>query len=199
MATGTEIVSLVGVCIELTKFIIEIGRAAKDAHGLPKDLATLFDKFPAVRDLFVRAEKNNDKLTDEKRKLAEPILKNCKKALSQLAKLFEKICPRDSDNHLKRCWKGAKSAVFGQNSELEESWKEVQDCLDLLEKQQILEVGDVLNELNAAVASLAQVQDEGSKYTHYGDGPQQIAEAGGTIYTSGGGKHNTYTQIFGRT
>jgi hypothetical protein len=54
--SAADIIQLTDACIGITKTIISIGRAAKDAHGLPKDLANLFEQFPAVQDLFEKAK-----------------------------------------------------------------------------------------------------------------------------------------------
>jgi hypothetical protein len=192
--SAADIIQLTDACIGITKTIISIGRAAKDAHGLPKDLANLFEQFPAVQDLFEKAKQNNDNFEDDSRRSAEPVLKQCKEALDELQKLFEKVCPPDGANCLKRVWKGTKAEVLGRNTRLQESWKKVEGCLDLLEKSGVVIIGGKLDDLKKAVDSLAE--DGCIKNANYGSGPQNNNNGNGKQWNQGGGEGNTFAMNF---
>ena len=188
---------LIDACISLTKAVISIGQAVKDVNGLPKKLAKLFEQLPAVQDLFEEAQKTNDNLSIEVRKRAEPTLKNCKNALSHLHELFEKICPQEGDKTLKRVWKGTTAQVLGRNSDLQNVWMEVESYLDLLQKKQILDIGNKLDGMKETMKSLAQ--EESTKYTHTGLGHQIVTEGGSPIIGIQSGTGGTYHQHNGRT
>jgi hypothetical protein len=195
--SGGEVVQLIDACISLTKAIISIGQAVKDVNGLPTKLAKLFQQLPAVQDIFEEAQKANDNLSVEVRKRAEPTLKHCKDALDRLHILFEKICPREGDKTFKRVWKGTTAQVLGRNSELQNVWMDVESYLDLLQRKQILDIGDKLDGLKETMKSLAQ--EESSKYTHTGSGHQIVTEGGSPNIGIQSGTGGTYNQHIGRT
>lgn len=67
----------------------------------------------------------------------------------------------------------------------------VESCLSLLQKRQILDVGDKLDGLKEILESLAE--DDSSKYANYGSGNMFIAEQGGSVSNQqGGGNDNTF-------
>ena len=191
--SAADIIQLTDACIGITKTIISIGRAAKDAHGLPENLANFYEQFPAVRDLFERAQQNNANLKEDSRQSAEPVLKQCKEGLDKLQALFEKVCPPDGANSMKRAWKGTKAEILGRNTRLQELWKKIEGCLDLLERNGIFDIGDKLDEMRKVVDSLAE--DGGIKNAHYGSGPQNNNESG-KQWNQGGGEGNTFAMNF---
>lgn len=192
MAEAAAIVSLINACIGLTKEIINIGQAAKDAHGLPENLAHLFEQLPPLQHLFEKAKENNDKLDPTLRNNARPVLKQCEEAFQQLEALFKDLCPEDGANPAKRIWKGASAAIFGKNTKLQKLWKQIEGYLNTLEKQEIFIIGDALSGLKDAVELLAK-DGEGVKFTHHGCGNQNVTEKGGTSFNTGGGNNNNYT------
>lgn len=187
--SGSEAVAIIGVvdaCIGLTERIIAICQAAKDSHGLPKKLKDLFEQLPTLQHLFEKAKQNNNNKFDiNARKNAGSALENCEKALGQLEALFEAICPKADANPAKRIWKGASASISGKNSKLQELWKQIEGCLDTLEKEEIFSIGDELSGLKNAVISLAE--EDSSKYTQNGPGHMYVTEAGGESYITGGG------------
>lgn len=193
--TGVEavagIVGLVSDCISLTKIIIDIGKAANDNRGLPKKLRDLFDELPHIKDVFEQAQKNsNSNLNDERRKHAELTLQKCKSALQELEVLFIKVCPEDDADRFKRVCKATSATVLGRNSKLQQLWEQINGYLNTLEKEEIFVIGDKLNDMKDAIASLAE--EDGGKNVNYGSGPQNNAE--GDQNNQGGGTNNKYTQ-----
>ncbi|KAG9570574.1 hypothetical protein KCU71_g1592, partial [Aureobasidium melanogenum] len=191
-AEAIAIIPLIEACIDITKAIIKIGEAAKSASGLPKDLAGLFAEFPTVQALFERGQKKARTTSEDERSTIAPVLENCEKNLEKLQALFEKVCPRDDANHVKRVWKSTKASVLGRNSELQSLWKKVVHDLNLLEKKHILDIGDKLEGMSGKVDKLAE-DEEKSRVSNYGSGPL-IHTEGGNSFSQGGGEHNQYTQ-----
>lgn len=176
MAEAMAIVQMVEACIALTKLIIDIGQAAKNAQGLPKKLAGLFDQVPLLKGLFEKAKENSSKLDASSRKDAEPVLQKCEDALDKLHGLFKDICPKDQDNWGKRIYKGTKATIFGKNSKLQGLWKEIKEYMETLEQQQIFQIGDRLSGLEDAMMALAEEEEAGGKYTYNGVGDMFVTE-----------------------
>jgi hypothetical protein len=191
------LVQLVDACIGITHAIITIAQAARNDNGLPKKLAKLFEELPAVYDIFEKAKQRNGTIEDETHRSAKPVLKQCKEDLEALKALFEKICPLDGSSRFKRVWSGAKAEVIGRNTKLLSLWEAIQGHLEILEKKEIFEIGDTLDGFKKAMESLAE--EEGSRYTNNGTGPQIINEGEGNQYIQGGGTGNTFAQNFGST
>jgi hypothetical protein len=186
-AEAIAAIQLIDACIGITKTIIDIGRAACDAQGLPPKLRDLFEKLPAIEQLLESAHDSCEErgITEDASKSALPILKQCEEALDRLRDIFRKACPKDGENRTKRIWKGAKVVFFGRDSQVQKLLITIQDNLKLLEQQEIYIIGDKLDALQQVTEALAD-NDEG-KYTHTGAG-NIIANEGGspTNYVVGG-------------
>jgi hypothetical protein len=186
-AEAIAAIQLIDACIGITKTIIDIGRAACDAQGLPPKLRDLFEKLPAIEQVLESAHDSCEEggVTDDASKSALPILKQCEEALDKLRDIFRKTCPKDGENRTKRIWKGAKAVFFGRDSQVQKLLVTIQDNLRLLEQQEIYIIGDKLDALQQVTEALAD-NDEG-KYTHNGAG-NIIANEGGspTNYVVGG-------------
>jgi hypothetical protein len=171
--TGAEAITaiqLIDACIGISKTIIDIGRAVHDSQGLPPKLRDLFETLPAIEELLESAHENceEERVTEDASKSAQPILKQCEEALSGLRDIFRKACPKDGENRTKRIWRGTKTVFFGRDSQVQKLLVIVQDNLKLLEQKQIYVIGDKLDALQQITEAL--VNDDGSKYMHTGAG-----------------------------
>lgn len=155
--SGAEVIGLIDACIGITTTILEIGRAVKDAQGLPPTLRDLCEKLPAIEDLLETARERceDGKVNDNNRKSAKPVLKQCEQALTELRHVFRKACPKDGDHRSKRIWKGARTVFFGRDGQVQTLLVSVQDNLWLLEQKEIFRIGDRLNELQLLTEALA--------------------------------------------
>jgi hypothetical protein len=171
-------IQLFDACIGITETIINIGRAVKDAQGLPPKLRDLCEKLPAIEDILESARKNceDGKVTEAASDSARPILQQCEQALGELQDIFKKACPKDRSDRYKRVWNGAKTVFFGRDSQVQRLLVLVQDNLRLLEQKEVYVIGDKLEELQHLTEALAQ--DNGGKYAHTGAG-NIIANEGG--------------------
>ncbi|KAK5134177.1 hypothetical protein LTR08_006837 [Meristemomyces frigidus] len=177
-AEAITAVQLIDACIDITKVIIDIGRAVHNAQGLPPKL---------------QENEGQGQVTEESSKNAKPILRQCELALGELRDLFKKACPKDGDNRGKRIWNGTKTVFFGRDSQLQKCLDTILGNLRLLEQKEIYVIGDKLDELQELTEALAH--DDGGKYTHAGAG-NIVANEGGapTNYVQGG---NNNRQING--
>lgn len=175
MAAGAEavaIVQLIDACIGITNTIIAIGKAVKDAQGLPPSLKELWEKVPAISELLSEASEKCDqgKVSASACDSAKPVLEQCKKALDELRVIFRKACPEDDDNTRQRLWKGTRTIFIGRESKVKKLLVTVQDNLRLLEQKEIYHIGDRLDELQQATEALSHDEGEGSKYMNVGPG-----------------------------
>jgi hypothetical protein len=192
MATGVEAITavqLIDACIGITKTILDIGRAVKDAQGLPPKLRDLCEKLPAIEELLENAQDDCEegRVTEDDEKSARPILEQCEQALKELRDIFRKACPKDGDDRVKRIWRGTRTVFFGRDGQVQKLLIVVQDNLRLLEQKEVFRIGDKLDELQQVTEGLAQ--DDGGKYTHTGDG-SIIANEGGNPTNNVVGGHN---------
>ncbi|KYG40135.1 hypothetical protein M433DRAFT_160864 [Acidomyces richmondensis BFW] len=182
-------IQLIDACIGIAKTIIDVGRAVKDAQGLPPKLRDLCEKLPTIEELLERARDSCEegRVAEDASKSAVPILQQCEQALGELRDIFRKACPKERDNRSKRIWKGTRVVFFGRGSQVQKLLVRVQDNLKLLEQMQVYVIGDKLDELQEVTEALAC--DDGGKYSHTGAG-NIIANEGGrpTNYVVGG--HN---------
>lgn len=188
--SGTEAITavqLIDACIGIANTIIDIGRAVHDAQGLPPKLRDLLEKLPAIQELLKNAHESCEegRITEDASKNAQPILKQCEEALAELRDIFRKACPKDGENRTKRIWRGAKTAFYGRDSQVQKLLVTIQDDLRLLEQKEIYVIGDRLDSLQQVTEALACTKD--GKYTHTGAGAI-IANEGGspTNYVVGG-------------
>ncbi|EMD69292.1 hypothetical protein COCSADRAFT_32036 [Bipolaris sorokiniana ND90Pr] len=185
-AEAITAIQLIDACIGIANTIIDIGRAVHDAQGLPPKLRDLLEKLPAIQELLESAQESCEegRITEDASKNAQPILKQCEKALAELRDIFRKACPKDKENRTKRTWRGTKTVFFGRNSQAQGLLVIIQDNLKLLEQKEIYVIGDKLDALEQVTKALA---DEDGKYTHTGAG-NIIANEGGssTNYVVGG-------------
>ncbi|GIZ42947.1 hypothetical protein CKM354_000619400 [Cercospora kikuchii] len=198
--TGVEainLVQLIGACISITETVIEIGRAAQDAKGLPPKLKELFERLPAINDLLQAANERTkkDEVSEESRNSIKPVLEQCQTSLEQIRGLFHKACPEDGDNYGKRFWKGSKTVFLGRDSKLQRHMNDVMDNLKILELKGVFTIDGKLDDLAETVQVLAE-QDSVTN-AHYGTGNQNINEGPGDQFNIGGGTHNTFTNNFG--
>jgi hypothetical protein len=186
-AGAVAAIQLIDACIGITKTIIDIGRAASDAQGLPPKLRDLFEQLPAIEQLLESAHDSceEERITEDASKSAQPILKQCEEALDGLRDIFRKACPKDGENRTKRIWKGAKAVFFGRNSQVQKLLVIIQDNLKVLEQMEIYVVGDKLEALEQVTKALGDNDD--GKYVHTGAG-NIVANEGGspTNYVTGG-------------
>jgi hypothetical protein len=189
-AEAIAIVGLIDACIGITKTILDIGRAVRDAQGLPPKLRDLFDKLPAIEDLLESAREacEQGKVGDEKRINAQPLLQQCKTALDELHDIVRKACPKDGDNRRKLLWKGTKTVFFGRDSKVQAQLNIVLDNLKLLEQQKIYTIGDQLDELEELTIALGQ--EDSGKYAHSGTGNILAVEGGTSENHVQGGSNN---------
>jgi hypothetical protein len=179
--SGAEVIAaiqLIDACIGIAKTIIDIGRAAYDAEGLPPKLRELLDKLPAIEELLEHGRENCEegKVTDRAGKSAQPILKQCERALAELREIFRKACPKDGEHRGQRLWRGAKTVFFGRGTQVQRLLETIQENLRLLEQQEVYVIGDKLDALQQATEALGD--DDSGKYTHTGAG-NIIANEGG--------------------
>jgi hypothetical protein len=162
---ATAVIGLIDACIGITTTILEIGRAVKDAQGLPPTLRHLCEKLPAIEDLLETARERceDGKVSESSRRSAAPTLKQCEQALAELRDLFRKACPKDDDHRHKRIWKGTRTVFFGRESQVQKLLVSVQDNLRLLEQKEVFRIGDRLDELQQLTEALAQ--DDQSRIT----------------------------------
>lgn len=191
--SGAEAIALVGLvdaCIGITKTILDIGRAVHDAQGLPPKLRDLFDKLPAVEDLLetTREAFEEGKISEDKSKSAQPLLKQCEQALVELRDIIRKACPKDGDSRTKRIWKGTRAVFFGRNNKVQALLVIVQDNLKVLEQQEIYVIGTKLDELQELTEALGH--DDNGKYSHSGTGNILAVEGGTSENHVQGGSHN---------
>jgi hypothetical protein len=188
-AEAITAIQLIDACIGIANTIIEIGRAINDASGLPPRLRELFDKLPAIQDLLESAQESCEKgrITEDASKNAQPILKQCEKALAELRDIFRKACPKDGEKCSKRIWSGVKTVFFGRDSQVQRLLVAIQDDLRLLEQKEIYVIGDKLDALQQVTEALS---DEDSKYTHTGAGNIFANEGGSPTNNVVGGSYN---------
>jgi hypothetical protein len=174
--SGAEVIGLIDACIGITTTILEIGRAVRDAQGLPPTLRDLCEKLPAIEDLLETARDRceDGKVNDKNRTSAKPVLKQCEQALAELRDVFRKACPKDGDHRSKCIWKGARTVFFGRDGQVQKLLVSVQDNLWLLEQKEVFRIGDRLNELQLLTAALA------------------LDGHGGIIMATRGGVHTNY-------
>lgn len=186
-AEAITAIQLIDACIGIANTIIDIGRAVHDAQGLPPKLRDLLQKLPAIQELLESAHESYEEgeVTEDARKSAQPILKQCEEALAELRDIFRKACPKDGENRTKRIWRGAKTVFFGRNSQVQKLLETIQENLRLLEQKEVFVIGDKLDALQQVTEALADHED--GKYTHTGTG-NIIANEGGspTNYVVGG-------------
>lgn len=189
-AEAITAVQLIGACIDIANTIINIGRAAYDAKGLPPKLRNLFETLPAIEDLLESAKESCEKgsVTEHAKERAQPVLTQCKDSLAELRDIFINACPKDGDDRKKRIWNGTKAVFLGRDSRVQKLLVTIQDNLRVLEQQEIYEIGDRLSDLQQVVESL--LDDDGSKYTHTGSGSIFANENGNQENYVGGGSHN---------
>jgi len=156
-AEAIAVIGLIDACIGITTTILEIGRAVKDAQGLPPTLRDLCEKLPAIEDVLETARQRceDGKVGQRSRQSAKPILKQCEQALSELREVFRKACPKDSDNRSKRIWRGARTVFFGRDGQVQKLLVSVQDNLMILEQKEVFRVGGRLDELRQITEALA--------------------------------------------
>jgi hypothetical protein len=193
-AEAMAAIQLFDACIGIAKAIIDIGRAVKDAQGLPPKLRDLCEKLPAIEDILENARENCEegKVTEAASNNARPILQGCEQALGELRDIFRKACPKDGDDRCKRVWKGAKAVFFGRDSQVQRLLVVVQDNLRLLEQKEVYVIGNKLDELQHLTEALAQ--DDSGKYAHTGAGNIIAIEGGRSTNYVQGGRDNR--QIF---
>jgi hypothetical protein len=189
-AEGIAVVGLIDACIGITKTILDIGRAVRDAQGLPPKLRDLFDKLPAVEDLLESAREACDegRVADDKHTHAQPLLQQCATALAELRDIVRKACPKDGDDRKKLLWRGTKTVFFGRDSKVQALLVIVLDNLKLLEQQEIYTIGDRLDELQELTAALGQ--EDSGKYAHSGTGNILAIEGGTSENHVQGGSNN---------
>jgi hypothetical protein len=182
-AEAITAIQLIDACIGITKTIIDIGRAVKDAQGLPPKLRELCEKLPAIEELLESAHDRCEegKVNDDNCRSAKPILKQCEQALGKLRDIFRKACPKEEDDRTKRVWRGARTVFFGRGGQVQTLLVAVQDNLRLLEQKEIFRIGDKLEELQQLTEALAQ--DDDFRITHTGSG---------SILANQGGSHTNY-------
>lgn len=183
-------IQLIDACIGITKTIIGIGHAVRNGQGLPPKLRDLIEILPVIEDLLESAREKCEegKVTEDTSKSAQPALKQCEEALSELRDIFRKACPKDGENRTKRIWEGTKTIFFGRDSQVQKLLVTIQDNLRLLEQKEIYEIGDKLSALQKITAALAD--DDSSKYTHHGEGSIFASEGGYQENYVGGGSNN---------
>lgn len=182
-AEAAAAIQLIDACIGITKTILDIGRAVKDAQGLPPKLRDLCEKLPAIEELLETARDSceDGKVDKDNSNSAEPILKQCEQALAELRDLFRKACPKDGDDRTKRIWRGARTVFFGRDGQVQKLLVSIQDNLKLLEQKEVFRIGDKLDELQQLTEALAQ--DDDGRITHTGSG---------NILANQGGSHTNY-------
>ncbi|PIB03175.1 Alpha-latrotoxin-Lh1a [Cercospora beticola] len=192
------IVQLIGACIDITKAVNDIGRAAKDAKGLPPKLKELFERLPAIIDLLnsARERAEKDEISEESKESIKPVLAHCKESLDALRILFWKACPEDGDNYGKRLWKGTKTVFLGRDSRLQKHMSDIMENLNLLELKGIFSIDNKLDDLTETVQILAE-EDTTVRNAHSGSGNLNVHEGPGNQYNIGGGSNNTFNQNFG--
>ncbi|PPJ60852.1 hypothetical protein CBER1_07236 [Cercospora berteroae] len=174
------IVQLIGACIDITKAVNDIGRAAKDATGLPPKLKELFERLPAINDLLnsARERAEKDEISAESRKSIKPILEHY------------------SDNYGERLWKGTKTVFLGRDSRLQKHMSDIMENLKILELKGIFSINNKLDDLTETVQILAE-EDTTARNAHSGSGNLNVHEGPGNQYNIGGGSNNTFNQNFG--
>ena len=172
-------IQLVGTCIDITAAIISIGRAAKDAHGLPPKLKGVLEQVPTVEELLKSARRNLEArdVTDSASENANPALRRCEKALGRLKEVFQDVAPEDGDNGGKRFWRSAKTVLSSQGRRVQELLNAILADLKFLEQQEIFAIGDKLDGLSKVAEELGQ--EETSKYANHGAGNINVNEGGG--------------------
>ncbi|PIA99837.1 Ankyrin-3 [Cercospora beticola] len=197
--SGVEVITtvqLIDACVGITRTIIEIGQAARDAKGLPDRLKELFERLPAIESLLKLARENHDKVPSGDRESVEPTLRQCKTSLEELKALFWKACPEDREHYSKRIWRGTKTVFSGRESQLLRLLDTILGNLKLLEQMKVYEIDDRLDSLLETVQLLAQDESPRAHNTHHGSGNQNIHQGSGHMYFQGGGVGGTFHQHF---
>lgn len=198
-AEAITIVQLLDACVGITRTIIEIGEAARDAKGLPERLKELFERLPTIEDLLKLARKNHDNVSNEDRARIEPVLRQCRTSLEDLRALFWKACPEDGEHYSKRLWRGTKAVFSGRESKLLRLLDTILGNLKLLEQMKIYDMGDRLDSLSETIQVLSEDESSTAANMHYGSGNQNILQGSGNMYSQGGGNDNTFHQHFGQS
>lgn len=167
--SGTAVASaivLIDICIRIAGDIVDIGRAVKDAHGLPPKLRDVLERLPAIEQLLGSARKSYEegKVTEYASQSARPILEQCVSTLVKLKEILTNACPEDGGKWTKRVWKGAGAVFFGQHSPVPKLLAAIQDILTLLEQKDMYVIGDKMDALQQATRALADNHD--GKYTY---------------------------------
>lgn len=183
---GTEAIAavqLIDACIGITKTILDIGRAVKDAQGLPPKLRDLCEKLPAIEELLEFAHDScaDGNVNEDNSKSAKPILKQCEQALAELRDTFRRACPREDDDRTKRIWRGVRTVFLGRDSQVQKLLLVVLDNLKLLEQKKLFLIGDRLEDLQQLTQALAQ--DDDGRIIHTGSG---------SVFANQGGRHTNY-------
>lgn len=186
---AVEAIQLIDACIGIVNTIIGIGRAVHDAQGLPPKLKRLFEKIPAIEELLESAHEHfqHGNVAPDASRTAQPVLKQCERALSDLQEVFRKACPKDDDNRGKRVWRGAKTVFFGRDSRVQTLLVQIQDNLKILEQKEIYAIADKLDELQDVTQSLSS--EDSGKYVHSGAGNIFANEIGNPTYNVASGSH----------
>lgn len=174
------VIQLVDSCISIIKTIADIGRAARDAQGMPASLQAIFDQMPVLEELLEAARDRSKRgdLANEKQLGAMPILTSCQQALDGMRDLFREACPEDESDKTRRVWAGVKAYFFGKNSQLQKLLVTVMENLKLLEAKEIFVIGGKLEELRRLTEGLDS-EDTSSKYATYGTGSIFTQEGSG--------------------
>jgi hypothetical protein len=163
------------------KTIAEIGRAARNASGMPASLQAIFDQLPVLEELLQAARDRSKRgdLANDKLESVKPILSSCQRALGEMRDLFKEACPEDESDKARRVWNDVKDYFFGKNSKLQKLLVTVMDNLKLLELKQIFVIDGKLDELRNLTEGL-DPEDTGSTYATYGSGSIFSHQGSGT-------------------
>lgn len=187
---AVEAIQLIDACIGIVNTIISIGRAVRDAQGLPPKLKSLFERIPAIEELLESAHESfqDGKAGPHAGKTAQPILKQCEGALNELQEVFRTACPKDDDNRGQRLWRGARTVFFGRDSRVQTLLVQIQEDLKLLEQKQIYAIADRMDDLQELTESLGR--EDGGQYVNTGPGNVFANEAGNPTYNVASGSHS---------
>jgi hypothetical protein len=176
---ATTAIQLVDACIGIGKTILDVGRAVRDARGLPPQLRDLIDQLPAIEELLESAHDSFEggRVSETASRHAQPVLGQCERALGELRDLFRKACPKEGETRGRRVWKGARTVFVGRESQVTRLLGGIQMNLAVLEQREVYVIGGRLEKLREATEALGR--DGGESFTNSGAG-NLFANCGGT-------------------
>lgn len=173
------LISSIITIIDTTKKVYD---AATNKTGLPKAFGECAGKLPLVKNILESIEKGS--VDEEGCKEAKGVIEGCKKKVSTLEELFQKVIPADGASHLQRYYKAVKT--LGKGNDVESLMKGILEHLALLISDRIMKtptktqqehIAKAISEIRGLPKSIPDdlFQETSANINHSGSGTQYNA------------------------